>query len=377
MKIPFNRPLITGNEQKYIKELITSGSKLSGDGAFTARCHSKLEELTGAQKVLLTTSCTHALEMAAIILDIQPGDEVILPSFTFVSTANPFVLRGAKIVFVDIRPDTMNMNEELIEEAITERTRAIIPVHYAAVGCDMRRIMGIAEKYNIWVVEDAAQCIDAYSSGKHLGTIGHMGALSFHDTKNIHCGEGGALLINDKSLIEKAEIIREKGTNRSLFLRGEIDKYSWVNQGSSYLPSELNAAFLLAQLEKVKETTGARLEVWTGYRDRFKTLVDEGVIDWQVIPEGMTHNGHIFYIKLKNIDQRQNVIEFLKKEGISSVFHYVPLHTAKGGLEHGRFYGKDEFTTMESERLLRLPLWCGIDGPMLDSVKTAFLESIE
>ncbi len=360
MKIPFNCPLVTGKEKDYIRELLSYVQKFSGDGSFTARCHHILEELTGARKVLLTTSCTHALEMAAILLDIQPGDEIIMSSFTFVSTANPFVLRGAQIVFVDIEPATMNIDEALIELAITPKTKAIVPVHYGGVACNMDVIMDLAGKYDLFVVEDAAQCIDSYYKGKHLGTIGHLGAISFHDTKNIHCGEGGCLLINDPGLFEKAEIVREKGTNRAKFLRGEVDKYTWVDRGSSYLPSELNAAFLLAQLEAVKEVTKNRKAIWDAYRQALKPLADQQMIEWQWVPSEAEHNGHIFYIKLKDIDARQDMIFYLKKQGISAVFHYVPLHSATAGRKFGRFNGQDTFTTKESDRLLRLPMWKGL-----------------
>ena len=357
MEIPFNKPLILGNEENYINDLIRSGNKFSGDGSYTKACSQKLEELTKAKKALLTTSCTHALEMAAMLIDVQPGDEVIMSSFTFVSTANPFVLRGAKIVFVDIQPDTMNINESLIESAITSKTKAIVPVHYGAIGCEMKAINEIAERHGVWVIEDAAQCIDSYYEGKHLGTIGHLGAISFHDTKNIHCGEGGCLLINDPELLERAETIREKGTNRARFLRGEIDKYSWVDQGSSYLPSELNAAFLLAQLEAVKEVTKNRMESWRKYRSKLRPLVEEGLISWQEVLVDCEHNAHLFFIKLKDVEERQSVINKLKASGISSSFHYIPLHSAKAGTKFGRFHGEDRFTTQESERLLRLPMW--------------------
>lgn len=361
MIIPFNKPYVSGREQVYINQLIESGLKLSGDGIFTERVSNQIQNLTGAEKVLLTTSCTHALEMAALLLDIKSGDEVIMPSFTFVSTANPFVLRGAKIVFVDIDPNTMNLNVDLIEEAITPKTKAIIPIHYGAVACEMDRIMGIAEAHKLFVIEDAAQCIDSYYKGRHLGTIGHLGAISFHDTKNIHCGEGGCLLVNDHNLLERAEIIREKGTNRALFLRGEIDKYSWVDKGSSYLPSELNAAFLLAQLEHVKEVTKYRVSLWSKYLASLQPLIDQCKIECQVIPDNCMHNGHIFYIKLQDIEERQRVINYLKNQEISSVFHYVPLHSAHAGGTFGRFNGNDVYTTAESERLLRLPMWYGLD----------------
>ncbi|HYG37753.1 MAG TPA: dTDP-4-amino-4,6-dideoxygalactose transaminase [Cytophagales bacterium] len=366
--IPFNKPLITGNENKYIQEVF-SKNKYSGDGGFTQQCHKWLEGFTGTKKALLTTSCTHATEIAAILLDIQPGDEVIMPSYTFVSTANPFALRGAKIVFVDVRPDTMNIDERKIEAAITPKTKAIVPVHYAGVSCDMDTIMQIAEKHKLWVVEDAAQGIDAYYKGKHLGAIGHLGCLSFHETKNIHCGEGGALLINDPQFIQRAEIIREKGTNRSRFLRGEVDKYTWVDVGSSYLPSELNAAFLLAQFEAVKEITQQRVALWDEYYKIFKPLAQDGFIEISFVPEDCMHNGHLFFIKLRDIDQRQELIDYLKANGIYSVFHYIPLHSAEAGEKLGIFAGQDEFTTLESERLLRLPMYYDLKTDQVNYIK--------
>jgi len=353
--ITFNKPLITGFEEKYLKEAIHSNF-LCGDGLFTKRCNESLKFLTQSKKVLLTTSCTHALEMAAILIDIKPGDEVIMPSFTFVSTANPFVLRGAKIIFVDIRIDTMNIDENKIERAITNKTKAIVPVHYAGVACEMDTIMSIANKYNLFVIEDAAQAIYSTYKGKPLGSIGHLGTISFHETKNIHCGEGGALLINDEKYIERAEIIREKGTNRSKFLRGQIDKYSWMDIGSSYLPSELNAAFLFAQLENVKNVTAKRLEIWEMYYDNLSSLAKKGFIELPTIPENCIHNAHMFYIKVFDIKQRQNLIDFLKKNDVQAIFHYIPLHSSIKGLEIGTFNGNDDCTTKESERLLRLPL---------------------
>lgn len=359
-KIPFNTPLVTGKEIDSIKEVI-SLNKYCGDGSFTKRCNSFIEDETGAKKVLLTTSCTHALEIAAILLDIQSGDEVIMPSFTFVSSANAFVLRGAKIVFVDIRPDTMNINEELIEDAITPRTKVIVPVHYAGVACEMNKIMKLARKHHLYVVEDAAQCIGTSYHGKALGTIGHFGTYSFHETKNIHCGEGGALLINDKDFIERAEIIREKGTNRSKFLRGQIDKYSWVDVGSSYLPSELNAAFLLTQLESHEEVKSKRLKIWNYYYENLLPLQNQGKIELPNAAQNHDHNGHIFYLKLKDMKERQELIKYLKTHNIQSVFHYVPLHSAKAGLQLGIFHKEDHFTTKESERLLRLPMYYSLD----------------
>ena len=355
-KIPFNIPLVTGKEIKYLENSFTSG-KLSGDGQYTKKCSQLLSQKTGCQKVLLTTSCTHAIEMAALLLDVREGDEIIMPSFTFVSTANPFVLRGGKIVFVDVDPDTMNINANLIEPAITEKTKGIVPIHYAGVACDLEKIMAIAKKYNLFVVEDAAQCIGASYKGKPLGTFGDFGALSFHDTKNIHCGEGGALLINNPLYFEKAEIIREKGTNRAKFLRGEIDKYSWVGIGSSYLPSELNAAFLLAQLEEETAVTGKRLKLWGKYNEALNSLANDGYISLPQIPAECIHNGHIFFIKCKNLEERQKLISYLKQRNIYSVFHYVPLHSAKAGLESGKFVGEDIYTTVDSERLLRLPMY--------------------
>lgn len=373
MKIPFNKPLITGKEEQYIKDLINAGTKFSGDGTYSIQCHELIGSLTNSEKVLLTTSCTHALEMAAMLIDIQPGDEVIMPSFTFVSTANPFVIRGAKIIFVDIRPDTMNIDESLVEAAITDKTRAIVPVHYAGVGCNMDEIMKIATTHNLWVIEDAAQCVGAYYKNKHLGTIGHLGALSFHDTKNIHCGEGGCLLINDSKLLERSEIIREKGTNRSKFLRGAIDRYTWVDKGSSYLPSELNAAFLLAQLERVEEVTENRRAVRLKYETMFQDLINMEKIAIQRTTDETIQNGHIFYIKLRSIEQRQNLINHLKSDGINAVFHYIPLHDSNAGKVFGEFSGNDIFTTTESEKLLRLPLWYNLEPSIIvDSVVNFF-----
>lgn len=368
--IPFNSPLITNQERLYLIELLQNNETFCGGGKFTTLVHEKLECLTETHKSLLTTSCTHAIEIASILIDIKEGDEVIMPSFTFVSTANPFVLRGAKIVFVDIRPDTMNIDENLIEAAITKKTKAIVPVHYAGVACEMDKIMEIANKFGIWVIEDAAQCIDAYYKGKHLGTIGHLGALSFHETKNIHCGEGGALLINHNNFIERAEIIREKGTNRAKFLKGQIDKYTWVDIGSSYLPSELNAAFLYAQLLSVKLITKKRVELWNEYNKQLNCLVKENVIEVASIPENCTPNGHIFYLKCKNTNQRQNLIRLLKTENIIASFHYIPLHSTNVGVMNGRFSGSDIFTTRDSERLLRLPLFYQLPIGSVEKITT-------
>jgi dTDP-4-amino-4,6-dideoxygalactose transaminase len=351
--IPFNIPYISGKEEIFIGEAI-QGKNLAGDGYFTKKCQQFLENFTKSPNVLLTTSCTHALELSALLCDIQPGDEVIMSSFTFVSSANAFVLRGAKIVFVDIRPDTMNIDERLIEDAITSKTKAILAMHYAGVACAMNEIMAIAKEHQLFVIEDAAQCIDAYYDQKHLGAIGHLGTFSFHSTKNIHCGEGGALLVNDKKLIERAEIIREKGTNRKSFLRGEVDKYSWVDIGSSYLMSELNAAFLYSQLQDVKEVTKKRLQLLKHYQTIIKEFYLEN--DFEVTDHCIS-NGHIVYIKLKDKSSRNALIQYLEKENIISTFHYVPLHTSVYGKKGGRFCGEDVFTTRESNRLLRLPIY--------------------
>lgn len=365
--IPFNIPPYIGEEEKYLKKAIES-KKICGDGQFTMACNSWIEEKTKTSKALLTTSCTHALEMAALLCDIRPGDEVIMPSYTFVSTADAFVLRGAKIVFVDIRPDTLNINENLIERAITEKTKAIVPVHYAGVACEMDTIMAIANKHNLFVVEDAAQGIMSTYKGKALGTIGHFGCFSFHETKNYSMGEGGALLINKPEYIEKAEIIREKGTNRSKFFRGQIDKYTWVEAGSSYLPSELNAAYLYPQLLEADIINNDRLNTWKRYYDGFALLQEKGHVELPVIPDGCVHNAHMFYLKTKDIDERTELINYLKEKGILSVFHYVPLHSAPAGEKYGKFNGQDEYTTKESERLLRLPLYYGISSKDVDYI---------
>lgn len=357
--INFNVPPHIGTEEKYIAEAIAA-HKICGDGEFTQRCNKWIEEKTGTEKALLTTSCTHATEMAALLSDIQPGDEVIMPSYTFVSTADAFVLRGAKVVFVDIRPDTMNIDESLIEDAITDRTKVIVPVHYAGVSCEMDAIMDIARKYNLVVIEDAAQGIMSTYKGKALGTMGDYGCFSFHETKNYSMGEGGAILIRDKKNIEQAEIIREKGTNRSNFFRGQIDKYTWVAAGSSYLPSELNAAYLWAQLEKAQEIFDDRMNSWNKYYHLLKPLQEQGKIELPYIPENCEHNAHMFYIKTKNLEERTGLISYLKMHGVSSVFHYIPLHSAPAGIKLGEFHGEDRYTTRESERLLRLPLYYGL-----------------
>ena len=357
--IPFNVPPCVGNEEKYIAQAIAN-HKLCGDGEFTKKCNAKLEQMTGTAKALLTTSCTHATEMAAILSKIQPGDEVIMPSYTFVSTANAFVLRGATAVFVDIRPDTMNIDETKIEEAITEKTKAIVPVHYAGVSCEMDTIMAIAQKYDLKVIEVAAQGIMSTYKGKPLGTIGDYGCFSFHETKNISMGEGGALLIANPADIETAEIVREKGTNRSKFFRGEIDKYSWVEAGSSYLPSELNAAYLWGELESAEEIYKNRMDTWQYYHSQLENMEKNGKIKRPVIPENCVHNAHMYYIKAKDLDERTRLLAYLKENGVSAVFHYIPLHSAAAGIKYGRFFGEDQYTTKESERLLRLPLYYGM-----------------
>lgn len=358
--IPFNIPPYVGKELEYVKEAMERNRKICGDGPFTKKCSEWMENKFNVKKVLLTTSCTHATEMTAILTDIKEGDEVIAPSFTFVSTVNPFVLRGAKIVFIDINPKTMNMDENLIEDAITEKTKAILPVHYAGVACNMDRIMEIAKKHNLIVIEDAAQGVMSEYKGKPLGTIGEYGCFSFHETKNYSMGEGGALLINNKENVEKAEIIREKGTNRSRFFRGQVDKYTWVDKGSSYLPSELNAAYLYAQLENADLIYNDRMNTWNKYKELLQELADKNLIELQYIPEDCKHNAHMFYIKCKDLDERTSLIDFLKENNINAVFHYIPLHSAEAGLKFGRFHGEDKYTTKESERLLRLPFYYGL-----------------
>ncbi len=357
--IPFNVPPCVGTEEKFIKEVIAS-RKICGDGAFTKKCNKWLEDKFHAQKVLLTTSGTTALDMALLLCDLQPGDEVILPSYTFSSTATAAVLAGAKLVFVDIRPDTMNIDEKKIEAAITNKTKVIIAMHYAGVACEMDTIMAIARKHNLLVVEDAAQGVMSTYKGKALGTIGDFGCYSFHETKNYSMGEGGAIVINNAKYNERAEILREKGTNRSKFFRGQVDKYTWVDFGDSYLPSELNAAYLWAQLEKADEVNDYRLKCWNNYYEAFKPLMDAGKIALPVIPNDCVHNAHMFWVKLKDLDERTKFIEHMKDNGVQCVFHYIPLHSAPAGLKFGRFDGADEFTTKESERLVRLPMYYGL-----------------
>lgn len=365
--INFNVPPYAEKAFDYIQECVKS-QKICGDGAYTKKCNEWIEERTGTAKCLLTTSCTHATELAALLSDIQPGDEVIMPAYTFVSTADAFVLRGATPVFVDIRPDTMNLDEKLIEAAVTEKTKAIVPVHYAGVACEMDTIMDIAERYNLTVIEDAAQGIMSSYKGRALGTIGHFGCFSFHETKNYSMGEGGALLIRDKKNIEDAEIIREKGTNRSKFYRGQIDKYTWVNYGSSYLPSDMNAAYLYAQLEIADKINEARLVLWNRYYRNLKPLEENGKLELPVVPEDCVHNAHMFYVKTKDIQERTDFIAWLKENGIMSVFHYIPLHTAPAGLKFGRFHGEDRYTTRESERLARLPMYYGLEEETVDYI---------
>ena len=356
MRINFNVPPFTGREMIYIKQAVDA-QKICGDGQFTAKCNKWIENKTGCEKALLTTSCTHATELAALLADIRPGDEVIMPSYTFVSTADAFVLRGATPVFVDIRPDTMNIDETLIEDAINERTKAIVPVHYAGVGCEMDVIMDIAERHNLMVIEDAAQGIMSTYKGQALGAIGDMGCFSFHETKNFSMGEGGALLMKDSRFIEDAEIFREKGTDRSKFFRGQVDKYRWVNYGSSYLPSDMNAAYLWAQLELADEITKARMDRWNQYDALLRDLADKGLIEQPFVPDYCTHNAHMYYIKVRDLEQRSDFINFMKSKDVLTVFHYVPLHTAPAGLKYGRFHGEDNFTTRESDRLVRLPMY--------------------
>lgn len=354
--ISFNVPPYVGKELDYVKQAVDS-HKICGDGQFTKKCNAWMEERFHAKKVMLTTSGSTALDMAALLCGIKPGDEVILPSFTFSSTANAFVLAGAKLVFVDIRPDTMNIDETLIERAITDKTKVIVPVHYAGVACEMDTIMDIAARHGLLVVEDAAQGVMSTYKGKALGTIGDFGCYSFHETKNYSMGEGGAIVINNEAYIEKAEILREKGTNRSMFFRGQVDKYTWVDFGDSYLPSEINAAYLWPQLEMADEINENRLASWNRYYEAFKPLADEGKVELPVIPEGCVHNAHMFYLKLANVQQRTAFINFLKERGVNSVFHYVPLHSAPAGLKFGRFFEEDKYTTKESDRLTRLPMY--------------------
>ena len=376
--IPFNVPPYVGTELEYVKQAVEN-HKICGDGPFTKKCHVWLEQNLPCQKALLTTSGTTALEMAAILCELKPGDEVILPSFTFSTTAIAFVLAGAKLVFVDVRPDTMNIDEAKIEQAITSKTRVIVPVHYAGVACEMDTIMDIAKRHNLMVVEDAAQGVMSTYKGKALGTIGDFGCFSFHETKNYSMGEGGALIINNPKYNDRAEIIREKGTNRSRFFRGQVDKYTWVDYGSSYLPSDMNAAYLWGQLEVADKINDNRLETWHAYYDTLKNLEEDGFVKLPVIPEECKHNAHMFYLKCKNLEERTEFISFLKERDIIPTFHYIPLHSSPAGMRFGRFDGKDEFTSSESDKLVRLPMYYNMQvedrNQVIAAVKEFFTRS--
>lgn len=363
--IDFNRPPFTGKELDYIREAIERG-KLCGDGEFTKRCSAWMREKFKVSHVMLTTSCTSALEMSAYLSGVQPGDEVIMPSYTFVSTADAFVLRGAKIVFVDIRPETMNIDETKIEAAITEKTKVIVPVHYAGVACAMNEIMAIAKKYNLKVVEDAAQGVNASYRGQALGTIGDFGCYSFHETKNYTMGEGGALLFQDDAYLERAEILREKGTNRSKFFRGQIDKYTWVGYGSSYLPSDMNAAYLYAQLLEMDKINDKRRQIFDYYYEHLAVLEEKGYLARPYVPDYAVHNGHMFYVRVKDLKTRTDLIRYMKEKGVLCVFHYIPLHSAPAGKQYGTFHGEDVYTTKESECLMRLPMYYSLS---MDDVK--------
>ena len=365
--IDFNVPPCTGREIRYMAEAVAS-RKICGDGEFTRRCSAWLENRFQARRVLLTTSGTTALDMAALLSCLEPGDEVILPSYTFSSTATAFVLAGARLVFVDIRPDTMNIDERKIEDAVTDRTRVIVPVHYAGVACEMDMILEIAERHGLKVAEDAAQGVMSTYHGRALGTIGDFGCFSFHETKNYSMGEGGALLLRDDTYIERAEILREKGTNRARFFRGQVDKYTWVDLGDSFLPSELNAAYLWAQLEEAEEMLARRMAAWNRYDAALRPLAEEGLMEVPVIPEGCEHNAHMYYLKCRDLAQRTDFISFMKGRGVQCVFHYIPLHSAPAGLRFGRFHGEDEYTTRESERLVRLPLFDAITPAQQEEV---------
>ena len=371
--IDFNRPPFVGKELDYIKQAVDLG-KLCGDGEFTKRCSAWMRDKFQVNHVLMTTSCTHALEMAAYLCDLKPGDEVILPSYTFVSTADAFVLRGAKLVFVDIHPETMNIDETKIEAAITEKTKVIVPVHYAGVSCAMNEILDIAKKYNLKVVEDAAQGVNAYYNGKALGTIGDFGCYSFHETKNYSMGEGGALVFQKDEYLEAAEILREKGTDRSKFFRGQVDKYTWVNYGSSYLPSDMNAAYLYAQLEMADEIDKKRHAIYDYYDKKLRPLAQAGYIEQPYVPEYASHNAHMYFIKTKDLEERTKLIQYLREKGIWSVFHYIPLHSAAAGRKFGRFHGEDVYTTKESERLMRLPMFYNLEMDKVEYVAQCILD---
>ncbi|HLI95044.1 MAG TPA: dTDP-4-amino-4,6-dideoxygalactose transaminase [Candidatus Baltobacteraceae bacterium] len=374
--VPFNKPFVTGNEIEYLRQAIEN-AHLSGDGPFTKRIHKWLEYRIGAQAALLTHSCTAALEMCALLLNIQPGDEVIMPSYTFVSTANAFVLRGGVPVFVDIRPDTMNLDERLVEAAITSKTRAIVAVHYAGVGCEMDALLAIAGAHGLAVVEDAAQALGSTYKGRHLGSLGSFAALSFHETKNVISGEGGALLVNDPTLVERAEIIREKGTNRSNFLRGAVNKYRWVDVGSSYLPSEIIAAFLWAQIEQADHLLVRRLSLWQAYHERLKSLEDAGILRRPIIPQHATHNAHLYYVLVNDAERRTRVLRDLKAQGIGGLFHYVPLHSAPAGLRFGRAHGTLARTDDLSGRLVRLPMFYEMDTNDIEHVCSVLERSLK
>lgn len=372
LKIPYNRPFIAGKELYNIAQAVIDG-KLSGDGPYTQKCQAWFENILGCERAFLTHSCTASLEMAAILCDIGPGDEIIMPSFTFVSTANAFVLRGGVPVFVDIRADNLNIDENKVEAAITEKTKAVVPVHYAGVACEMVKILEIANRHHLWIIEDAAQALLSTKDGKYLGTIGHMGCLSFHETKNIISGEGGALLVNDPQLVERAEIIREKGTNRNQFFRGQVDKYTWVDIGSSYLPSELVGAFLFAQLEASIRIIGARKRLFDRYLIGLQPLADKGLLRLPYIREGNDSNGHIFYIITENLETRTRLIDHLQKKGIHAVFHYVPLHSSPAGKRFARSVGSMSITKELSDRVLRLPLYFEMTDSDLDRVVAEIL----
>lgn len=371
--IPFNKPPYVGTEPEYMMKAI-SNRKICGDGEFTKKCNTWIEEKTGTSKALLTTSCTQALEMAALLTDIEPGDEVIMPSFTFVSTANAFVMRGARIVFVDIRPDTQNIDEKLIENATTDKTKAIVPVHYAGVGCEMDTILEIGRKHSIRVVEDAAQGVMSTYKGRGLGSLGDFGCYSFHETKNYSMGEGGAILIRNEADIERAEIVREKGTDRSRFLRGQVDKYTWVDCGSSYLPSDINAAYLWAQLEEADKINQDRLASWNMYYERLKPLEEKGILQLPYIPAECEHNAHMFYIKTGGLEERTALTAYLKDAGVGSAFHYVPLHSAPAGERFGVMAGEDRYTTNTHERLLRLPMYYGLTEEEIEKACNRIME---
>lgn len=371
--IDFNKAPFTGKETEYMQQAIRSG-KMCGDGQFTHKCADWFCRQYQVKHTLLTTSCTHALEMAAYLTDIQPGDEVIMPSYTFCSTADAFVLRGARIVFVDIRPDTLNIDERLIEDAVTERTKVIVPVHYAGVACAMDEILAIAERHGLKVVEDAAQGVNAYYKGRALGTIGDLGCYSFHETKNYTMGEGGALLFQDDAYQERAEILREKGTDRSKFFRGQVDKYTWVDFGSSYLPSDLNAAYLYAQLEIADEINEKRLKLYRLYHEAFAPLEEKGVVQRPFVPDYAVHNAHMYYLKLRDLKTRTAFISYLREHGIQAVFHYVPLHSSTAGKKFGRFFGEDVYTTRESERLVRLPMYYNLELSQAEYVADTILK---